>query len=159
MKSLSEILFLLLFVSCWQITSTVKQEGYLINAPITNHSKKVEVIASNPVKEQKYRWVQYKRVPVMDANDTIPIKNCYLLIKSNIVSIYVSDTIAERHNLIRDNQYSFPSYYFEDNPDDVLQYLDKEQSKLVIKRDNFDGLQEYYIKKVVIGGNLPHSNN
>ncbi len=97
--------------------------------------------------EKKYIWVQYKRVPVIDSNDTIPVKNCYLIIESNIVSRYIDETLTETHTLIRDNRYSFPSYYFKDNPDNILQYLDKEQVKLVIKRDNFDGLQEYYIKK------------
>ncbi|MCB9310029.1 MAG: hypothetical protein H6567_08230 [Lewinellaceae bacterium] len=146
MRSLLQIVGLLLLISCHQKTPNFNKESNLNIEPIETYSLK-EVKSNNPVKEQKYKWVQYKRVPVIDSNDTIPVKNCYLLIESNVVSLYVEDKLIEKHNLIRDNQYTFPSYYFEDKPDDVLQYLDKGQNKIVIKRDNFDGVQEYYIKK------------
>lgn len=145
MRSLLQIVGLLLLVSCHQRTPNFKKENNLNVEPIET-SYLEEVKSNNPVKEQNYKWVQYKRVPVMDTKDTISIENCYLLIESNIVSRYVGDKLIEKHNLIRDNQYSFPSYYFEDKPDDILQYLDKEQNKIVIKRDNFDGIQDYYIK-------------
>lgn len=146
MKYLLKILIVFLFVSsCKQSKPDVTQNNNLNGFSITKSSK--EVVKTDAVKEQKFRWIQYKKVPIMDTNDTIPVKNCYLTIKSNVVSIYVDEALTEKHNLVRDNQYSFPSYYFEDKPDDILQYLDKEQSKLVIKRDNFDGIQEYYIKK------------
>lgn len=135
----------LFITSCKQTNYDLKQNTNTSSVPITNHSKK-EII-TDTIKEKKYRWVQYKRVPAMDLNDTIPVKNCYLIIEFNIVSRYIDETLIETQTLIRDDRYSFPSYYFKDNPDDILQYLDKEQSKLVIKRDNFDGIQDYYIKK------------
>ena len=96
------------------------------------------------LKEENNKYFQYKRLPLMDSRDTIPNKNCYLTIDSNIVTIYDSGKMLERHKLIRDDKYSFPSFYFKDKPDDILQYLDKD--KIVIKRDNFDGLQEFFTK-------------
>lgn len=127
---------ILLLVSCKQTTSN---DLHIINEQ--------DEVSENSKNEMQNKWVQYKKVSSTDTNDIIPTKDSYLLIDSNTVSVYTNNKLSEKHHLIRDKKNIYPSYYFEDKPDDFLIYLDEQGKRIVIKRDNFDGVQEYYIKE------------
>lgn len=137
----------MLILSCQQnVPISEKTSDYIIQS-VKIDSKELE--AKNLQMNKEEIWIQYKKYSTLDPNDSIPRKNCHLILDSNVVRIYVNGILKEEHKLIRDNRYSFLSYYFEDKPDDILQYLDEDQSRLVIKRNFYDGVQEFYIKQTI----------
>ena len=139
------LFILLLFPSC-------KQEGkHTQKSPVVTYEvqKKNEDALTDDQKKNKRvkKWIEYKKIPVMNQLDTIPYKDCYITIEDQELSYFRDGKLLEKRTMVRDKSFEYEVYSFKENPDDVLQYLDVKGERLVLKRDNYDGEQEYFLLK------------
>ena len=56
---------------------------FLVMTSCTNKKKINQILNSETEK-----WVQYKKVPILDLNDTLPFKDTYLILDRNLIYYY-----------------------------------------------------------------------
>ena len=134
------ILIMLFFVSCngqvehnHNIEGKVKEEGISKRQPVQGISK-------------INKWVQFKKVPVIDQNDTLPYVDCYIEIEGNLYRYFREGKLIEEDTVTINRDYEFKVFSFVKNQEDLIQFLDKKDSIIVLKRNYFDGIQEYFFK-------------
>ncbi|NNT71582.1 hypothetical protein HKT18_05055 [Flavobacterium sp. IMCC34852] len=103
------------------------------------------IVLSDRMPSLTKKWIQYKKVPTINQLDTLPYRDCYITISGEVFSYFKEGKLVEKRTLIRDRNFKYEVYNFRENPDDYLQYLDIKGKKVVLKRDNYEGEQEYFI--------------
>lgn len=139
------LLILMIFISC-KNSREYREIPELTNSIDSIFENKKDTISIVGRKMSHFKkWVQYKKIPVDNKFDTIPYRDCYITIDGNVFSYFREGDLIEKRILIRDGNFEYEVYTFKEKPDDFLQYLDIEGKRLVLKRDNYDGVQEYFV--------------
>lgn len=90
------------------------------------------------------KWVQYKKVPILDLNDTLPFKDTYLILDGNLIYYYKYNKLEYLDTLLLSKNKTF--FLFKNNTGDRL-FIDSVKNKILLKRDDFDGDYEYFEQK------------
>lgn len=106
-------------------------------ASASTDAKKSEVINVR-------KWVEYKKVPVMNNRDTLPYPNCYIIIKQDSFFYYRYKKLYEKQLLVRDKKYIDTVYTFKQKPGDLLLFDGVNNKYCLLKRDYFEGDYEYF---------------
>jgi len=94
--------------------------------------------------QKPQKWTEYKKTPVINQLDTVPYKNCYIIISGNDFSYFREGKLVEKRTMVRNEKFKYEVYNFKEKPDD---YLCLDSLEIVLKRDNYDGLHEYFRKE------------
>jgi hypothetical protein len=89
------------------------------------------------------KWVQYERKPIDKIEAQKPYKGCYFEIHNNTFYYYKNDTLQYIDEFVNDAKLN-RTLFKKHNLDEVI--FDKDSIKVVLKRDNYEGEYEYFIK-------------
>ncbi len=90
------------------------------------------------------KWVEYKKIPVMNNQDSLPYPNCYIIIKQDSFFYYRYKKLYEKQLLIRNKNYIDTVYTFKQKPGDLLLFNGVNNKYCLLKRDYFEGDYEYF---------------
>lgn len=136
MNKIKTICVIFLLLSTVVITNLCKN-----NRTEIKYSRHIYKITNNKTMR---KWVEYKKIPPYNIKDTIPYHNCYIIIDNNRYSYYKEGKLEESRTIVRDTLYHYKTFRFKEKEDDILQFLNDAQDTVVLLRDNYDGIFEYF---------------
>ncbi len=135
------VLILLVFASCRAATQPDNSGASQPDTTVGGVSNPMPIHDSQPTQ----RWIAYKKGSTIDRQDTLPYTGCYIAITDSVCTYYRHDTVAEKYTLVPLKGYGYKVYGFKEVAGDRLICLDTLQTKWVLKRNNTDGDQEYFL--------------
>ena len=137
MNKINTICVILLLLSTIAITLLCKNN----NKNEKKYERYIDITTNN---KSTRKWVEYKKIYPFSIQDTIPYHNCYIIIENDKFFYYKEGKMEEYRTMIRDTLYHYETYRFKEKEDDILQFYNNDQDTVVLFRDNYDGISEYF---------------
>lgn len=147
MKSHHLFAVLLVFTACNTPIQDEKAERREAADPKATGASAPVLDTANPdtsVHVHERVWIQYKRAPVFDSEDTLPYPHCTIALQGSRFRYSRDKRLVYEDEAYVDTSFQYRVYGFRDHPGDKLMFLDDEGARVVLKRYDYDGDHEYF---------------